>query len=295
MAGTVKPYSHRTFLELSVGTTHTVQVVIHLRRSDLEWFNNPNDLPDHQSQLFNLIGRRILPQECGEEIETDLAAWRRKRRKIGVLIGEKNIAAGGAQSSSAPSSSSTLGKGKKKGGRAVSGRGKKGGGRKGTNAKAGTKISLAALAGGSKKGAKTKRNVDVVYLFADTLQVTYRVENVSTSDSVTLLFNDPVDVSAAAKERPKAESSGKDGIDVMSKKRSAAISADPGDTKKDRAKNAGNSLATFRQLKKLSKRIVIWVYPFDPTNPTAPNPEGGGFPRPELIPLTSLFPHRDEE
>ena len=94
----IKPYSHRTFLELSVGTTHTVEVLVHLRRSDLSWFNDSNGLSDHQAQVFTLIGRRILPKECGDEIETDLAAWRHKRRKIGILIGEKNIAESAAAS-----------------------------------------------------------------------------------------------------------------------------------------------------------------------------------------------------
>mmetsp|Transcript_37601 Transcript_37601/g.81936 ORF Transcript_37601/g.81936 Transcript_37601/m.81936 type:complete len:283 (+) Transcript_37601:235-1083(+) len=278
----IKPYSHRTFLELSVGTTHTVEVLVHLRRSDLSWFNDPNELSDHQTQLFTLIGRRILPKECGDDIETDLAAWRHKRRKIGILIGEKNIAESSATASGAAAAAASASgrdkKGKKKTGK---GRGKKGSkNKKGANAKAGTKTTLAALAGGNKKkGAKTKRDMDVQYLFADTLQVTYRVEDISTTDSVTLLFNDPDD-----SVNGDTKSAAADKASSMSKKKRSAPNAS----------KAGGTLATYRQLKKLSKRIFIWVYPFDPANPTAPNP-GGGFPRPELIPLTSLFVHGDDE
>ena len=189
----------------------------------------------------------------------------------------------------AASSSGGVKKGKKKAGK---GRGKKGSkNKKGANAKAGTKTTLAALAGGNKKkGAKTKRDMDVQYLFADTLQVTYRVEDISTTNSATLLFNDPAGSNASANEDANPEEAATDAS--RSKKRSAHNTTA---TKRDNTSKAGGTLATYRQLKKLSKRIVIWVYPFDPANPTAPNPEGGGFPRPELIPLTSLFVHRDDE
>ena len=54
-------------------------------------------------------------------------------------------------------------------------------------------------------------------------------------------------------------------------------------------KDASEEPSNFRQLPKLSKRIVAWCYPLDPDNPMEPNPEGGGFPRPDLIPVTALF------
>ena len=119
-----KPYSHRTFLELSVGTTHTVECIIHMRRANLGWFNAPERISDHQRQLFTLIGRRILPTECSEEIEADLATWRQKRAKIGVLIGEKNIAEAAAAVKAA-AAAKAAGDGKK--GSAGRGREKAGG------------------------------------------------------------------------------------------------------------------------------------------------------------------------
>lgn len=43
-------------------------------------------------------------------------------------------------------------------------------------------------------------------------------------------------------------------------------------------------------LHKLSKRLLIWCYPRDPqSDPTAPDPPGGGFGRSELIPIADLF------
>lgn len=246
-----------------------------------------------------------MPQECSEEIEADLAGWRIKRARIATLIGEKNIAAGAVGAAAAPSasasaSSSAGGRGKKKGGKGKKGgaKGKRGGGGKAV----GTSSS-------SKKGVaknKRKRDVDVTHLFGDTLQVHYRVEDISTSDSVTLLYNNhdaaaPSGAKEDGKKRDDAStatpssisSAGgtKDGArSGKSRKRSAPT------TGTDAAARNSTGLATFRQLKKLSKRIVMWVYPFDPANPTEPNDTtGGGFPRPEMIPLTTLFAHRDEE
>ena len=56
-----------------------------------------------------------------------------------------------------------------------------------------------------------------------------------------------------------------------------------------------DSSNNFRQLPKISKRIILWCYPIDKNNPTEPAPEGGGFPRPEMLPISSLFrrPHPD--
>lgn len=46
----------------------------------------------------------------------------------------------------------------------------------------------------------------------------------------------------------------------------------------------------FRQRSKLSKRFVLWCYPLNKSNPTEPiQDEGGGFPRPEMIPIASIF------
>ena len=48
-------------------------------------------------------------------------------------------------------------------------------------------------------------------------------------------------------------------------------------------------LATFRTWKKLPKRINLWVFKFadDPTDLSVS--EGGGFPRPELLPVSDIF------
>lgn len=232
-----------------------------------------------------------MPQECSEEIEADLATWRQKRAKIGVLIGEKNIAEAAAAVKAAAAAKAAGGKkgaagrgrkkaGKKGGsGKKAGGKSAKGGGKKG--AKSGSKTTLAALAGGvGGKKTKRKRDADISYLFAETLQITYRSEEIKTSDSVTLLYNNNNNKADQGKGTDEDASTSKG-------KRKRSAGADGGSGKKGSAKE----LATFRTLKKLSKRIIIWVYPFDSANPSAPN-KGGGFPRPEMIPLTSLFVER---
>ena len=241
-----------------------MECIIHMRRSDLEWFNAPDDISDHQRQLFTLIGRRILPQECSEEIEADLATWRQKRAKIGVLIGEKNIAEAAAAVKAAAAAKAAGGKkgtagrgGRKKGGK-KGGAGKKAGGKSATGggkkgAKTGSKLTLAALAGGmgGKKTKKKRDAGDISYLFAETLQITYRSKEIKTSDSVTLLYNN-INKADQGKETDEDAST-----NMGKRKRSAG--ADGSSAKK----GSTRELATFRTLKKLSKRIIIWVYPFD--------------------------------
>lgn len=49
-------------------------------------------------------------------------------------------------------------------------------------------------------------------------------------------------------------------------------------------------LATFRKWKKLPKRLNLWVFKFDPRDPIdLSSSEGGGFPRPELLPIADIF------
>jgi hypothetical protein len=90
----------RTLFELRVGSTHTIEVLLQIRLADISWWNS--DLYNHERQLYKLIGRRVLPDECREEIEADRArareavdhAKRKKRERGGGggegMIGEAN-------------------------------------------------------------------------------------------------------------------------------------------------------------------------------------------------------------
>jgi len=65
----------RTLFELRVGSFHTIEVLLQIRPSDISWWNS--DLSNNERQLYKLLGRRILPQECANEIE----AYRTKRKE----------------------------------------------------------------------------------------------------------------------------------------------------------------------------------------------------------------------
>jgi len=49
-------------------------------------------------------------------------------------------------------------------------------------------------------------------------------------------------------------------------------------------------LATFRSWKKLPQRLNLWAFKFDPDDPLDLSvSEGGGFPRPQLLPMADIF------
>ena len=65
----------RTLFEVRVGSFHTIEVLLQIRPSGISWWNS--DLYNNERQLYKLLGRRILPQECSTEIE----AYRTKRKE----------------------------------------------------------------------------------------------------------------------------------------------------------------------------------------------------------------------
>jgi hypothetical protein len=59
--------STRTFMELRVGKSHLVEVLLQVRRADLEWYRSNYD--SIQEELLELMQENVLPRMCGEEIE----------------------------------------------------------------------------------------------------------------------------------------------------------------------------------------------------------------------------------
>lgn len=53
-------------------------------------------------------------------------------------------------------------------------------------------------------------------------------------------------------------------------------------------RSGASSKGSFMELIKLSKRIYLWCYPYDPSKPMEGDREGG-FPRPELVSMSHLF------
>jgi len=77
----------RVSLELIVGTTHTVEVLIHLRRQDTAWFHS---VPEHKQELIVLLGDKILRKQ----FEKEIIAYRAKRwpkQSHTVEVGESGV------------------------------------------------------------------------------------------------------------------------------------------------------------------------------------------------------------
>lgn len=231
-------YSTRTSLELSVGEKNdlSVEVIVHLRRQDLKWWNDK--VKSHQKQLFKVITLRILPEECSDDIE----AWHSTKTKKLKIDRQRN-----SQKKSTATSASSGAKQHKQ----------------------------------SKKSSKKDKSdpPEFIYLYGDTIQLTYKIEDTSKSNSLTLLYNE------------------------LSRKKSNRVpellapTEQNGKTNKKRKKNSEKEIEEiesdetmlFNYVHKIKKRIIVWCYPFDPNKPIDPIPDGGGFHRTELIPIHSLF------
>ena len=78
------------------------------------------------------------------------------------------------------------------------------------------------------------------------------------------------------------------------KKSNTAMSQSSDDTKQSTNKKEDDDklvpLATFRSWKKLPHRVSLWVFKFDPSDPSDLKvSEDGGFPRPDLLPMADIF------
>lgn len=257
----------RTLFEVRVGAFHTIEVLLQIRQSDVSWWNS--DLRCHERQLHKLLGLFVLPVECSEEIEEFHSKRKMKEeRKAGIYeaqkagkkkvnIGEDNL--------------------KKKASR------KRGIERKG-DAKSQKKQNTAdnKSAKGADDSSKEKRSKPFqdpgTWVIAPgyTIQLCYRVEDIESA--TTLVF------------RPKkniilSETDAADGNKKQSTKNEDQTqhSLDDNDKKSVR-------LASFRKWTKLKKRVNVWVFKLDTANPCdLSHSEGGGFPRPDLLPMADIF------
>lgn len=229
-------YGTRTLIELKVGIGSALQVQLHLRTCDVEWFNE--NAVENVSQLLSLISKRILPDEFKDDIEnspmpstaakkTVLAKTNDKKRKSTSKTSDKNGKAPGIKFKFTPPIKKTK--------------------------KTLKKDSDSARA---KKKDETKKTylstMDTKFLFGDSIQITYRVKPIQNSHRATLSIVKP-------------ECSGS--------------SPSPSPT-----------LCQFECLRPLPKLVIIWLYRFDPLNPKQPSMDStDGFPRPEFVPISSLF------
>lgn len=229
----------RTFLEVRVGAAlQSAEVVLHVRRADISWFNNDSKGNDYVvfQELLELLQASVLPRMFADEIEANNNAKTRHANQplppelgpggIPVTVGEKNSAAAA----------------KKKNAAAPHGAAKR--------QRVMSKAKQAALKRLAQEAERQRRSneKDVYYAASAHIQIAYRLEDISSSrsSSATLLFG----------------------------------------------REANGSCC---QLKKLSKRILLWCYPISLDNDKGIVPTDEGFARPEFIPMASIFRAHKED
>jgi len=263
----------RTLFEVRVGAYHTIEVLLQIRQSDISWWNS--DLQNHERQLHKLLGRRVLPVECREEIEEFHSKRRiREERKAGfteakkgdgkkkVIVGEANLKKKASRNKRGNAST----KDKKKG-----------------DAKSQKKQKTAdnKKAKGADDVTKEKRSKPFqdpgTWIIASgyTIQLCYNVEEIEPTSTTTLVFRPKKNMDVSKTEVFIAEGNAKSG-------EQSQTSLDDNDKKVP--------LASFRKWTKLKKRVNVWVFKLDPDNPCdLSHSEGGGFPRPDLLPMADIF------
>jgi hypothetical protein len=143
--------STRTFLELRVGKTHTVEVLLHVRHKDRVWFTPLRD------EFLNHLTKRVIPREFGQEIE----AYHE------VLSGDTVPKAGEVNEKQKHSKDGGKSNGKRK--------------RKNKTTK-GSAIPVPS--------SDQSQRRDIRHVFGDnTLQLTYRLQDINMHDGTTISFS----------------------------------------------------------------------------------------------------------
>ena len=247
----------RSLVELRIAGRYSIEALVQISSTNLTWWNQNHRA--HERELYRLIGR-FLPKECGDEIRKDRQD-RAERRK--------------------PASEKDIDKpGKKRKAEVFTGKGNE----KGSDDKNGNKKKRGKKAAGKKKKKNDKssqdNDTDIAalehrpkilrdegrWVFGEDLQVCYKMEDIEPNACSTLVYK--------KKEDAKEE----------------ADSSQPPSQSSAKTEDGEVPLAIFRRWKKLSKRIVIWLFPLDPDNPTDLSvTKDSGFPLPDMMPFCDIF------
>jgi len=113
------------------------------------------------------------------------------------------------------------------------------------------------------------------------IQICYMMEDIDETSTTTMIYRN--------KENTTTATADSDNNNTMSQ---SSTTPEKQSTKKEAEDDDEKMvpMATFRSWKKLNKRLTLWVFDFDPDNPSDLSvSEGGGFPRPELLPMADIF------
>ena len=264
----------RTLFEVRVGAYHTIEVMLQIRQSDITWWKK--DLRNHERQLHKLLGRRVLPVECREEIEE--FHTKRRERELHKLGGNESQKDGKKKKKVVAGEDNLKKKSKRKRGKnSTKDDSKKG------DAKSRKKQKNSKGADESNKEKRAKPFQDPgTWIIASgyTIQLCYYVDDIETSSATTMVF------------RPKKSNTdvSKTEETVDDNVKQSAKTEQHTQTSLDDEGNKKVPLASFRKWTKLKKRINVWVFNVDPNNPCdLSQTEGGGFPRPDLLPMADIF------
>jgi hypothetical protein len=142
--------STRTFMELRVGKSHLVEVLLQVRRADLGWYRSNYDTI--HDELLELMQENVLPRMCVEEIEN---YQRAKHRHLFPpdIAGSKNASKA------------------KRSKPAVRKRGKK-----------------APPPPPEEEKPKPKSDKEVYYSFGETIQLAYRRQELKSNQGATIFY-----------------------------------------------------------------------------------------------------------
>ncbi|KAL7510800.1 hypothetical protein ACHAXN_007723 [Cyclotella atomus] len=252
----------RSRFDVRVGSMHTLEVILQIRSSDLNWWNSNLH---HEKQLYKLIGRRIIPEELNDEILGDTDRLKTvsgeivKKKK--VVVGEVNLKKLADKTKPAP----------KKRGKQTTKEMKMPPKKAKTEQLMSKQNTLAASNEDTESKDKRPKLLRETgkWVMGKSMQACYVMEDIDRTASCSMAF------------RPMKK---------VETQEDQSANLDLSSPKKELDSEKLIPLATFRSWNKLSKRLNVWVFKFDPDDPTDLSvSEDGGFPRPELLPLSDIF------
>jgi hypothetical protein len=154
----------RVCLDLKVGRSHVVEVLLHLRRSDWEWYRSSHQVIEEE--LLSLLYESVLPRMFGAEIES----YHRKHNPR--IFPPEEVGTKNKHKTS-----------------------KKSGQQNAKNPKKGATASAAVSKKTENQFVVEKKPKDVYYAFGETLQLAYRKHELNAWNQVgsTIFFKKRVD------------------------------------------------------------------------------------------------------
>ena len=175
---TMKITGTRTYFEVRVGRFQSAEVLLHLRRSDVPWFQQNGEVL--QPELLRLLQSSVLPRLFADEIEQNHAAICHTKPPpnlgpggVPITIGEKNTQKKKAAATKATTANNnTINDNKRKRGL--------------------SKKKQAELKRQQEEAAREQRKneKDIYYATGETIRIAYRLEPASASGATLLFRND---------------------------------------------------------------------------------------------------------